>query len=209
VRLLLRTTTSMSLFDQLPVVVIGAGGHAAVVVSSLFRLGVSILGATRRGGDGNGPELGIPIIGDDSVLEKMQPSEVMLVNGIGMTVPAQSARCQAASRLRSLGFRFRPVIDPTSIVAAGVEIKEGAQVLAGAVIQPRTVIGVDTIVNTGACIDHDCEIGAHSHICPGVTITGNVRIGSGSLIGAGTIVTPGVFIEKNSMIKAGSIITSR
>ena len=199
----------MSLSDELPVVVIGAGGHAAVVVSSLFRLGASILGATKRVGDENGSELGIPIIGDDSVLDKMQPSEVMLVNGIGMAVPAQSARCHAASRLRSLGFRFRPVLDPTSIVAAGVEIKEGAQVLAGAVIQPRTVIGIDTIVNTGARIDHDCEIGAHSHICPSVTITGNVRIGSGSLIGAGTIVTPGVSIEKNSMIKAGSLVNGR
>ena len=208
-RLLLRITTSMSLSDELPVVVIGAGGHAAVLVASLFRLGVSILGATKRVGDENESELGIPIIGDDSVLEKMQPSEVMLVNGIGMTSSAQAARYQAASRLRSLGFRFRPVLDPTSIVAAGVEIKEGAQVLAGAVIQPRTVIGIDTIVNTGACIDHDCEIGAHSHICPGVTITGNVRIGSGSLIGAGTIVTPGVSIEKNSMIKAGSLVNGR
>ena len=37
VRLLLRITTSMSLSDELPVVVIGAGGHA-VLVSSLFRL---------------------------------------------------------------------------------------------------------------------------------------------------------------------------
>jgi len=199
----------MSLFDELPVVVIGAGGHAAVIVSSLLRSGVVILGATKRIEDENGSELGIPIIGDDSVLEKMRPSEVMLVNGIGMTAPAQTARCQAASRLRSLGFRFRPVLDPTSIVATGVEIKEGAQVLAGAVIQPRTVIGIDTIVNTGACIDHDCEIGAHSHICPGVTITGSVKIGSGSLIGAGTIVTPGVSIEKNSMIKAGSLVNGR
>ena len=208
-RSLLRTITSMSLFDELPVVVIGAGGHAAVIVSSLLRSGVVMLGATKRIEDENGSELGIPIIGDDSVLEKMQPSEVMLVNGIGMTAPAQTARCQAASRLRSLGFRFRPVLDPTSIVATGVEIKEGAQVLAGAVIQPRTVIGIDTIVNTGACIDHDCEIGAHSHICPGVTITGSVKIGSGSLIGAGTIVTPGVSIEKNSMIKAGSLVNGR
>lgn len=208
-RSLLRTITSMSLFDELPVVVIGAGGHAAVIVSSLLRSGVVMLGATKRIEDENGSELGIPIIGDDSVLEKMQPSEVMLVNGIGMTAPAKTARYQTASRLRSLGFRFRPVLDPTSIVATGVEIKEGAQVLAGAVIQPRTVIGIDTIVNTGACIDHDCEIGAHSHICPGVTITGSVKIGSGSLIGAGTIVTPGVSIEKNSMIKAGSLVNGR
>ena len=51
------------------------------------------------------------------MLGKMQPSEVMLVNH-RMTAPTQTARCQAASRLRSLGFKFRPVLDPTSIVAA-------------------------------------------------------------------------------------------
>jgi len=199
----------MNSFEQLPVVVVGAGGHAAVVVSSLLRLGVSILGATTRSGDEESAELGIPIIGDDSAIQKMESSKVVLVNGIGMAASAKTTRYHAASRLRSLGFRFRPVLDPTAIVASGVEIKEGVQVLAGAVIQPRTIIGTDTIVNTGARIDHDCDIGPHCHVCPGATITGNVKIGTGSLIGAGTIITPGVSVGENSMIRAGSLVDGR
>jgi len=197
----------MSSSDRLPVIVIGAGGHAAVVVSSLLRLDTQIVGATTLPEDKEIQDLGVPLIGGDEEIERMRPDEIILVNGIGMTRASHSARHNVARRMRMLGFRFRSVIDPTAVVAPNVEISEGVQVMAGAILQPRVVIGRDTIVNTGTRIDHDCHIGRDCHICPGVTLAGEVNIGDGSMVGSGAIATPGVSIQENSMIKAGSLIT--
>ena len=40
--------------------------------------------------------------------------------------------------------------------------------MAGTVIQCDTNIGMITIINTCASIDHDCNIGDHIHVAPSV-----------------------------------------
>jgi len=194
--------------DSWPAIVIGSGGHAAVIISSLQRLGVEILGATSRDNQKEFEILGIPVIGNDEEISAWTPSDLMLVNGIGMTVAGQSIRHRCAEKMRNLGFHFRTIVDPTAVVASQVTVAEGAQILAGAVVQPRTSIGRDSIVNTGARIDHDCEIEMECHICPGVTLTGGVKVGRGSMIGAGATVIPGITIGECSLIGAGAIVCS-
>ena len=48
--------------------------------------------------------------------------------------------------------------------------------MAGTIIQTNTTIADNSIINTGALIDHDCQIGSHIHIAPGTKISGSVNI---------------------------------
>jgi len=59
------------------------------------------------------------------------------------------------------------VIHPRAVISPAPPA-EGAQVLAGAVINPGVTIGENCLINTGAVIDHDCAIGrtATSHRAP-------------------------------------------
>ncbi|MFU7517972.1 serine acetyltransferase, partial [Clostridium sp. HCS.1] len=37
---------------------------------------------------------------------------------------------------------------------------------------------MNSIVNSGAIVEHDCKIGDFVHVAPGVTMSGSVAIGS-------------------------------
>jgi len=65
----------------------------------------------------------------------------------------------------------------------------------------------DTIINTGASIDHHCRIGDHVHVAPGVRLGGNVEIGDGALVGIGAIVLPGTKVGAWATVGAGAVVT--
>ena len=188
-----------------PVIVLGAGGHAAVLIDCLRRLGVNILGLTDVQKPKGERILGVEVLGTDDEIFSYKANDICLVNGIGITEHS-SSRHQLACRMRQAGFAFRTIIDPTAIVLSDIEVGDGVQILAGVVIQPRVSIGQDSIINTGVLVDHDCMIEAECHICPGVTLAGSVTVGSQTMIGTGSTVVPGISIGNNSTIAAASVI---
>ena len=188
-----------------PVVVLGGGGHASVLIDCLKRLGANILGITDPHKVKGQLVLGIKVLGSDNELESYSPREIGLANGLGIT-EISNGRSNLCRQMRVAGFSFVTVVDPTAIVLSEVHLGEGVQVLSRAVIQSRTKIGRDSIVNTGALIDHECLIGEDCHICPGVNMAGEVRVGTGTIIGIGTTVKERITIGENSIIGAASVI---
>ncbi len=189
-----------------PIIVIGAGGHAKVVIGSLLAAGAEIIGALDDDVSLHGKNiLGVAVLGGDSVLAGHEPKNVMLVNGIGSTsVPER--RQAVFERLKEQGYGFAAVIHPSAVIAADVETGEGSQIMAGAVVQPGVRMGCNVIINTRAGIDHECRIGGHVHIAPGATLSGEVTVGEGSHIGTGATVIEGVSIGNRSVIGAGAAV---
>lgn len=190
-----------------PVIVIGGGGHARVVMDALRLRGVSMLGicdpALPRGSAG---PFGVAVLGDDEAVAAYAPAQVDLVNGVGSTQSTQ-ARRQVFETFSGRGYRFAAVVHPAAIVAADVTLDEGAQIMAGAIIQSGTAVGRDVIVNTGARIDHDCRIGDHVHVAPGATLSGGVVVGAGTHVGVAAAVIQSVTLGRNCLIGAGTVVT--
>lgn len=185
--------------------VVGAGSHARVVRSLLGRKGLSVAGFI----DPYADELvkrnvGLPVVVDTSSLS---PAEVRLVQGIG-SVDMKSAelRGRIFEELSGKGFEFESLVDPLALMADDVEIGEGSQVHMGACLQTGVRIGVNTIINTRASVDHDCVIGNHVHIAPGVTLSGTVHVGDRAHIGTGASVIQGVRIGAGSLVAAGAVV---
>ncbi|QXE90592.1 acetyltransferase [Geomonas subterranea] len=190
-----------------PVLIIGAGGHAKVLVEALLAEGALIAGMLdadpARLGDS---VLGVPVIGDDNTAEDFPRDAVRLVNGIG-SIGLPEMRRSIFERFSARGYRFATVVHPSAVVASDVELGAGAQIMAGAVLQPGCRIGDNVIINTRASVDHDCTIGDHTHIAPGVTLSGGVTVGSGCHVGTGATVIQGVRIGDGSVIGAGAVVT--
>jgi UDP-perosamine 4-acetyltransferase len=182
----------------------GMGGHARVLLDSLSCRG-DVLGAIDSGKSSGDLFTGIPIIDEEAALHQYLPEQIFFVNAVGFGEDSGPRR-NIGQRIRCLGYRFFTVIHPQTIVADDVQLDEGAQVMAGAILQSGVSIGQDSIVNTGARIDHDCLISDNCHICPGVVLAGTVVVESGTMIGTGTVVTPGITIGRESVIAAGSVI---
>lgn len=191
---------------KLPVIILGAGGHAQVLADTLQSCSHTIIGFTDQN-----PALAkrrlsdIEILGNDEILARYKPAAILLVNGIGSV---ESTQCRASiySRMKRQGYQFATVVHPSALVAREVEMAEGVQVLAGAVIQTGTVIGENSIVNTSSSIDHHCRIGAHVHLAPGVVLSGGVTIGDYVHMGTGAIVIQGVTIGPGCVVGAGSVV---
>jgi UDP-perosamine 4-acetyltransferase len=189
-----------------PIVVLGGGGHARVVIDSLLACGATIEGlvdpALVAGTDG---VLGVRVLGGDEALGGRDPASVLLANGIG-SVQSTERRRARFEHFRALGFQFAHVIHPAATLARDVERAEGVQVMAGAVVQSGASLGRNTLVNTRASLDHECRIGDHVHVAPGATLSGGVAVGEGSHVGTGAVVIQGVRIGRHCVIGAGAVV---
>lgn len=189
-----------------PVIIIGAGGHARVVLDSLRVTSIRVLGLTDDDKALWGTSIGhVPVLGSDEVLSAYSPGDVLLANGIG-GASCLNTRHSIFVRYKARGYDFATIVHVASCIAEGVVLGEGVQVMAGAVVQPCTSIETNTIINTGASIDHDCSVGAHSHVGPGAVVCGGVTLGQSTLIGAGATIIPGVSIGDHCLVAAGSTV---
>lgn len=190
-----------------PVIIVGAGGHGAVVADALLCAGVQVLGFTdadpRRKGE---LVCGLPVLGDDRlVLGRFSKSAVRLVNGIG-GVRGESLRRDVQRFLEAQGWRFADVRHPTATVSRFAALAEGVQLLAGCVVQANAKVARGCIVNTAAVVEHDVCLGEYVHVAPRAVVCGAVRVGAGSYVGAGAVLRQGVRLDEGTIVGAGAVL---
>lgn len=193
----------------LPVIIIGAGGHAAVVSDALREAGTKVLGFTDPNACLHGTlRVGLPVLGGDEVLDTRSPKEVLLVNGLGFVSGSGRAtiRATAQLRLQKQGWIFAPVIHPSAWISSYASLAADAQVLAGAIVQAGAVIGKGSIINTAAIVEHDTIVGEWCHVAPRATLCGQTHIGDGCLIGAGATIRQSVTLANDTLIGAGAVV---
>lgn len=190
-----------------PVIIIGAGDHAKVLLDILLEQEVTVIGLTDKSISKETCVYGVSVIGDDSEILKYKTNEIELINGIG-SVGNTSLRRKVFVSLKEKGYVFKSVIHPSVIISKRAKIGEGTQLLAGSVVNTEAEIGDNTIINTKTSIDHGCVIGKHCHIAPGCSFSGCVKVGEGTHIGTGTSIIQGINIGKNVLIGAGSVVIS-
>lgn len=181
------------------VVVLGAGGHAKVVIATLLAAGFSIEGVL----DDSSAKWGVRILGfvvEGPFAKLSAASRPHCVMAIG----DNRQRREVAARFPAM--EWVSAVHPFSSVHPTVEIGPGTVVAAGAVIQPETRIGRHCIVNTGATIDHDCSVGDFSHVAPGTHLAGGVRLAAGVFLGIGSAVAPGVGVGDWTVVGAGGVV---
>lgn len=194
---------------DLPVIVLGGGGHARVLLDTLELLSVKVLGVTDafpRMVDRS--KLKVEFLGTDEVFSKPDygPEKVYLVNGIG-SIGDTTKRTKLFNDFEKRGYRFASAIHPSVVLAKDVRLSEGVQIMAGVVIQTGCRIGRNVVINTRASIDHDCVIEDHVFIAPGVVLSGNVTVLEGGHIGTLGGSIQGMTIGKGSLVGAGYVVT--
>ena len=179
------------------IVVVGAGGHAKVVIAAAVAAGDEVVGVY----DGDAAKVGSVVVGHRvRWLGDLAVADAAVVVAIG----SNAARQKVVGALR--GHRFAAVVHPTAWVAPTARVHDGAVVFAGAVVQPDSVIGHHAIVNTMASVDHDGLIGDFVHLAPGSHLAGNVSVDEGAFLGVGVSVIPGKRIGRWSTVGAGAVV---
>jgi UDP-perosamine 4-acetyltransferase len=192
-------------------IVLGAGGHARVVIEALRSRGIRPVGLVDSNPALAGKMIsGISIMGSDEDISKMSADGVELANGLGnrasRTDSGLSVRRTLFGRFAGLGFRFPVITHIAAVIASDAVLGDGTQVMAGAVIQPAARIGQNVLVNTRAVVEHDCVVGDHAHIAPGAVLCGGVSIGENAHVGAGAVVLVGIRVGPGAVVAAGAVV---
>ena len=186
------------------IVIVGGGGHAKMCLDILkANRDFNIVGITDPNLVRGDEVLGVPVIGDDTELEKLYSDGVRFaVNGIGGVVQP-AVRQRFFNMLKQIGFILPNLIHRSSIVEASVQLGEGNQVMAGAILGSDVVVSDNCIINSGAIVSHDTFLSDHVHVAPGAIIGGSVKVGRGSVIGMGAKVYYGLNIGDECIITNG------
>jgi UDP-perosamine 4-acetyltransferase len=186
-----------------PLVLLGAGGHAKVVID-LIRAGnqYEIMGIVDTDPSPRSV-LGAPVIGSDSALPGLRGQGVQHAF---VAVGRNETRFRLAELVARNDFELVNAISPSAVIAPSVQLGHGIAAMAGVAVNAESAVSDLAIINTGASVDHDAYIGRCAHIGPGCTLAGNVRIGALAFLGVGVCVIPGVAVGERAVVGAGACV---
>lgn len=182
--------------------IVGAGGHAKVVIDALLLSGVS--GDRIRLTDGDEKLAGTRVLEWTVTVPAVRDD--MRDACFHVAIGHAGIRARLHAQLLAFGGRPVTIVHPRATVSSHAVLGQGVFVAAHGIVAPSASLGDGVIVNHGAVVDHDCEVGRFSHIAPASTLAGAVRIGEGVLIGAGARLLPSVHVGDRSVIGAGAVV---
>lgn len=189
----------------LPIIVVGAGGHAAVIIEAMRAAGrydpIVALDPFATHAD----VLGVPIEQDDRDFARFRQRDVNLA---AVAIGDNALRQKLGLQLLAQGLVLPAIVHPTALISPSAVLGAGVVVMAGAHVGARARIDDLAVINTCAIVEHDNQIGASAHVAPGVSLAGSVRIGARTLMGIGSCARQGVQIGADVVVGAGSAVVS-
>jgi sugar O-acyltransferase (sialic acid O-acetyltransferase NeuD family) len=191
---------------SLPVILLGGGGHSAVLLSMLMSTGRHAKGYLAPSRSTHPAFSDVEYLGSDNMLAQIVKGSAEFAVGVG-SVRAGTLRSELFMMALAGGHRICDLRHPSALVDSSAHFGQGAQIMAGAIVQAYSRFGNNVIINTGAIVEHDCIVGDHSHVASGATICGGVHIGANAHIGAGSVVLQGSIIGAGATIGAAACVT--
>jgi UDP-perosamine 4-acetyltransferase len=188
-----------------PLVLVGAGGHAKVVIEVARAQGrFEVVGVVDPRPPG--PRvLGVPVLGGDEALPRLRAEGVAWAF---VALGGNALRQRIGGELRAAGFQLATLVHPGAEVMPSARVGEGVVAMARVVVSAEARVDDSAILNTGAVVEHDNLIGTAAHVAPLAALAGNVRVGARALIGVGSAVRPGVYIGEDAVVGAGSAVVA-
>lgn len=182
--------------------IIGASGHAKVVIDALswehgsdfdLRLADDDVSLTGK------YLMGTPIV--TPVAQALECGGLFHV-----AIGNNAIRRRIAHDCLHAGMAYQTVVHARAILAKSAVVKPGCFIAAGAILAAESKIYEGCIINHGAVVDHDCFLDSYCHVAPNATLGGGVRLGRHVMIGAGANILPGVSIADDCVVGAGAVV---
>lgn len=189
-------------------IVLGAGGHAKVVIDALRGMaGVVVAGVlTGESTCGGAQVLGVPVLGNDGLLSRLAGEGIThFTVGIGGIGP-NPLRERLFEKAMTVGLKPLSVVHPAAVVSAHAVLEDGVQVFAGAIVHPGARLCCGCIINTGVIVEHDAVAEEFAHLASGCRVAGEVVVGRYAFVGAGVTVIQRITIGASAFIGAGAVV---
>jgi acetyltransferase EpsM len=190
-----------------PLVVIGGGEHARVVIEAA-RSGPDLWDVTGfvdpEPCAETAARLGVPRLGGDEWVGTATPRP-WLVLGVG-AVGVSRRRAQIVARYDGTGASWATVVHAAAWVSPTAVLEPGAVVMAGAAVNSGARIGAHAVVNTGAVVEHDVVVGEFAQLGPGAVVGGGAAIERDAYLGLGCRIRDHVRIGSEALVGMGAVV---
>lgn len=182
--------------------IIGASGHAKVVIDALrcelgsdFALHLADDDVSLTGKCLMGMPIMTPVV-----------QALACCGQFHVAIGNNAIRRRIAHDCIQAGMAYKTVVHPRAILAKSAVVKSGCFIAAGAILAAESTISGGCIINHGAVVDHDCFLDQYCHVAPNATLGGGVQLGRHVMIGAGANILPGVSIADDCFVGAGAVV---
>lgn len=167
------------------IIIIGAGGHARVVIdAALTNKNIKIVGFLDDGDIEN--ILGIQKLGNVSEIENFKNFKFHIAFG------NNEIREKLSEKIGEE--KLVTIVHPKAYLSQDIILGNGCYIGANVVINSKTILEDLVIVNTGSIIEHDCILRKSSHISYGV------------LVGSSVEISEKIYVDMGRIIKRGEIV---
>jgi len=186
-----------------PLVLVGAGGHAAVVADIARLLGTDIAGLLTDGADVVADLVGHTILGGDALFED---AGFVAAHDFVVAIGGQRRRTAVARDLAKKGACFATLVHPTAVIADRVTVGAGSVVMAGVIVNAGSRVGRHCILNTGASLDHHGQLADGVHLGPQAVLAGTVTAGEGAFCATNCTIIPNIAVGAWATVAAGAVV---
>jgi sugar O-acyltransferase (sialic acid O-acetyltransferase NeuD family) len=193
--------------DELPIVLVGSGGHAREVAEIVEH---------SRKDCGTAPLLGF--LDEDSGLHGSVVDDYPVLGGMDwlkenrgkvaaiVAIGSISVRKRLVRELEKIGVPFARAISPLAHLSSRCTIGFGSMIFPRAVISTHAMIGSHVIMGVASNVSHDSVVGDFAFLCPASIVTGGVTIGEEVMLGTNASVIPKRKVGARSVVGAGACV---
>lgn len=182
--------------------VFGAGGHAGKIVEIARENGLEVKGFISTEQRGTAVH-NATVLGDIGAYIKTGSFHSIKIH---IAIGDNATRFNIYKEIGGLANNLFIISSRSSIISTKATVMAGVAIIHNAVLHANTHVGICSLIDTGAIIEHDCHIGDFCNIAPSATICGGATIHEGAIIGAGAIVTEKITIGRNALVGAGAVV---
>jgi acetyltransferase EpsM len=200
--------------SKTPIVILGAGGYAAVVYEILrFHSEVTVIGCTdkalgiseRSVGEDEG---GLRILGDDDALPDLAQKHDGLHAVLALGPDLMDVRARLMRTLERESIPPISAIHPYAAVSRRAKLDPGTVVCAGAIVSAGSELGGHCVVHIGASIDHDVQLGVNVYVGQGARISSDVELSDNVVVEMGASINSRVVVGMGARITGGSFVNT-
>jgi sugar O-acyltransferase (sialic acid O-acetyltransferase NeuD family) len=181
--------------------IVGAGGHGRSVAEAAKMSGhFDVVGFLYDSLPVVDTTLGVPVLGPLASLSKHRAAAGQVIVAIGNNALRENLMHQ----LGATDWGFATVVHHRAIVAPSALLGAGSAVMAGDIVGTEARLGVGSIVNCGAVVDHHAIVEDYGHLGVNDSMAGGTLLGRGAWMQAGAALGYGVKVAAGEVLLPGT-----
>lgn len=189
--------------SRLPLILVGAGGHARACIDVIeSHGGFDIIGLVGLDDERGMQVLGYNVVATDADLPALvaQYGHALVTAG---QIRSPVLRRSLYGNLVEVGCQIPVITASSAYLSKHATVGDGTIIMHGAIVNAGAKIGRNCIINTGAIVEHGAFIGDHCHISTGAILNGDVRVGDGTFIGSRSVLKQGLVVGPECVVGMG------